>query len=138
LRINYNNSLSTCEVQSICDYLAAPNGSVSIYSNATGCNSQEEVEAACVYLSDGSTYYLQGCAIYPNPASTTITIELPNLSTPQKNTTLTIYNISGQQLIKRQITEPIINVDVSGLSQGVYFVRVVSDEYVWVGKVVKR
>ena len=42
-----NISLSTCEVQSICDYLAAPNGSIIIYNNATGCNNQEEVEEAC-------------------------------------------------------------------------------------------
>jgi len=138
LTILSNSSLSTCEVQSICDYLAAPNGTVYIGNNATGCNSQEEVEAACVYLSDGSTYYLKGCAIYPNPTSTIITIELPNISKPQKNTFLTLHNLNGQALLSRQITEPIINVDVFGLVSGVYFVRVVNDRTVMVGKVVKQ
>jgi hypothetical protein len=47
LTIANNNSLSTCEVQSICDYLVAPTGTVYIFSNATGCNSQAEVIAAC-------------------------------------------------------------------------------------------
>jgi len=50
LTISYNLSLSTCEVQSICDYLANPSGYVSIGGNATGCNSQEEVEDACGFL----------------------------------------------------------------------------------------
>jgi len=44
----YNNiSLTHCEVQSICDYLADPNGTIDISENATGCNSQAEVENAC-------------------------------------------------------------------------------------------
>jgi hypothetical protein len=47
LIIGDNPYLSTCEVQSICDYLASPNGSIEISGNATGCNSQQEVEAAC-------------------------------------------------------------------------------------------
>ena len=74
--------------------------------------------------------------IYPNPSSSHITIETP--TTPHKNTFLTIYNLSGQQLIERQITEQQTMVDVSGLPTGVFFVRVVGDEGVMVGKVVKE
>jgi hypothetical protein len=47
LKIRNNSSLSTCEVQSICDYLAAPNGTVTISDNVDGCNSQAQVIAAC-------------------------------------------------------------------------------------------
>ena len=42
-----NPSLSTCEVQSVCDYLLAPNGQILITANSNGCNSMEEVEQAC-------------------------------------------------------------------------------------------
>ena len=48
LSIYYNLSLSECDVQSICDYLASPNGTIEIYSNASGCNSEEEIEIACL------------------------------------------------------------------------------------------
>jgi hypothetical protein len=74
--------------------------------------------------------------IYPNPSSTQITIELPH--TPQKNTLLTIYNLNGQQFITQPITEPQTLVDVSGLPSGVYFVKVVDDDKVMMGKVVKE
>ena len=47
LYIGYNSSLSTCEVQSICDYLANPNGTVEIHHNASGCNNPLEVANAC-------------------------------------------------------------------------------------------
>ncbi|MCK9399659.1 MAG: T9SS type A sorting domain-containing protein [Bacteroidales bacterium] len=47
LSIHDNINLATCAVQSVCFYLAAPNGTVEIYSNAAGCNSEEEVESIC-------------------------------------------------------------------------------------------
>jgi hypothetical protein len=135
-----NSLLSTCEVLSICDYLAAPTGIVAIINNSTGCASDEIVIEACEFgVEESSVVSRQSSVkIYPNPAYTNITIELPNISNPQTNTTLTIYNINGQQLFKRQIKEPIINVDVSGLVSGVHFVKVSDDKTMMVGKVVKR
>ena len=136
LIINGNPSLSTCEVQSICDYLAYPNGSIEIYDNATGCNSQEEVDSACVYLSNGEVNLEPAFSIYPNPASTQITISTP--TTPEKNTFMTIYSANGKQLIERQLAEQQMVVDVSWLPQGVYFVKVADDRTVMVGKFVKN
>jgi hypothetical protein len=123
-------------VQSICDYLASPNGNVEIYYNAPGCNSPEEVDSACVYLSNGDVNLDPTFKIYPTPTSTTNTIEMP--TTPNKRTTLTINNINGQQILIRQITEQQTVVDVSGLPQGVYIARMADDRMVQVGKFVKQ
>ena len=51
---------------------------------------------------------------------------------------MTIYSISGQQLMAQQITEQQTVLDVSGLPQGVYFVKVSNDKTVQVGKFVKN
>jgi hypothetical protein len=138
LIIGDNQSLSSCEVKSVCNYLAAPNGTITIEYNAPGCNSPEEVEAACGVGLDESIVRSRQSAvnIYPNPSSSLITIETPN--TPEKNTFMTIYNLSGQHLIERQITEPKTVVDVSGLSQGVYFVKVKDDRTVQVGNIIRQ
>jgi hypothetical protein len=136
LHIYSNALLSTCEVQSVCDYLASPNDSVEIHDNASGCNSQGEVEAACsVGIDDKDTPDSQ-ITISPNPSTTSITISTP--TTPEKNAFLTIYNINGQTLKSHQITDDITVVDVSGLSQGVYFVKVSNDRTVAVGRFVKQ
>ena len=50
LYIQGNASLSTCEVQSICNYLVSPNGTFGINNNASGCNSPQEVHYACMAL----------------------------------------------------------------------------------------
>jgi hypothetical protein len=99
----------------------------------------EELKAECSEGVDESAVSGQRTAvkIYPNPSSNSITIELPSTSI-QQNNFLTIYNINGQQIIKGQITTPQNAVDISGLVPGVYFVKVVSDEGVMVGKFVKQ
>ena len=50
LTIFNNNMLTTCEVQSVCDYLAISGSTATIYSNATNCNSRTEIEDACAPL----------------------------------------------------------------------------------------
>jgi hypothetical protein len=136
LSIYDNYSLATCEVQSVCDYLASPNGIIEIYYNATGCNSQAEVESACgVGYKESNTSENQ-LYIHPNPSSTQITIETP--TTLFKNAILTIYNINGQQFITHQITESTTVIDVSTLEHGVYIVKVTDERTVQVGKLIKQ
>jgi len=47
LSIYDNNSLTTCNAKSICEFLLAPNGTINIHNNAPGCNNPEEVEITC-------------------------------------------------------------------------------------------
>jgi hypothetical protein len=79
--------------------------------------------------------YKYSFSISPNPASTTITISTP--TTPNKNTFMTIKDITGKEVLKSKLTQEQNVVDVSGLSQGVYFVRVTDDRMVMVTKFIK-
>jgi hypothetical protein len=136
LSIYYNTSLSTCNVKSICEYLASPNGTVNIHNNKIGCNDQEEVIEACKIGVNENVTTESHISIYSNPASTTITIETP--TTPNKNTFMTIYNINGQQLIFHKITKPATVIDVGKLPQGIYIVKVKDDQAVLVSKFIKQ
>lgn len=138
LQIYSNALLSTCEIHCVCDFLASPNGSIEIQDNATGCNSQEEVEAACLQEVDELAIRNQPSAvrIYPNPSTTSITIELPR-NTPINNTFLTIFNVNIQQVITRDLTETITVIDGSLLPSGIYLARVSDGKTVMVVKFVK-
>jgi hypothetical protein len=74
-------------------------------------------------------------SLYPNPATDKITVEL---SGAVKESTVSIVNIEGQQLITHQITQPTTIFDVSNLPSGVYFVQLTNDRMVEVGKFVKQ
>jgi len=56
-----NTVLSECEIQSVCEYLANPGGTIEISNNAPGCNDQQEVEDYCASqcLYDGIIFSTQ-------------------------------------------------------------------------------
>ncbi|MCK9399115.1 MAG: T9SS type A sorting domain-containing protein [Bacteroidales bacterium] len=135
LTIVGNYSLSICEVQSVCDFLSIPIGYYNIHDNAIGCNDSTEVKAACgVGLNEKNSSQNQ-FTISPNPSSTRITIETS--ASPTKFQ-ISIFNLNGQELIHRQITESTTVIDISNLPGGVYFVRMTGERTVEVGKVVKQ
>jgi hypothetical protein len=139
IQITNNPSLSTCNVQSICDYLAAPNAIVDIHDNATGCNSQEEVLQACIFgLSENnpSVNYLH---IYPNPTATqfNITFTLEHSS----KVMFEVYNRLGQEvaaIVNENMTqgEHMVRWNIAGLSPGIYFYRFTADHRSSTGKLV--
>jgi hypothetical protein len=91
LYIYNNSSLSTCEAEWLCDYLASPNGSINIYDNATGCNNPSEVAVACGItiqcLPFGNYYFLSQADI------DNFQMAFPNCTALQGN-----VNISGSDI----------------------------------------
>jgi len=137
LHIYNNNLLSTCEVQSVCDYLSIPNGMIEIRDNATGCNSLEEVHLACTFGLEERNPLENQFNIYPNPSSTSITIKL-STNKLANNSNLTIYNVNSQEVISSRMTEPKTIVDISKLPFGVYFVQLTNNSSVQMAKFVKQ
>lgn len=135
LSILVNPNLSSCDIQSICDYLVAPNGLIWIEQNATGCNSQEEVEAACEVSLDETYFNKNQVSIYPNPSYSSITIE--NYS-PDINSLLSVFNINGQKLEQQRITKTKTVIDLNQLPAGIYTLRITSDDKTKMYKLVKN
>ncbi|MFA6922679.1 MAG: T9SS type A sorting domain-containing protein [Bacteroidales bacterium] len=73
--------------------------------------------------------------VFPNPANTQITIELPQTA---KQSTIIIYNINGEEVIKQQTTNNKTKIDVSTLPCGIYFIKVVAQDGVTVRKFIKN
>lgn len=122
LYISYNSSLSTCEVQSVCDYIALPGSNVGIYDNAPGCNSEQEVEDACLVKIDEPVDIYNDIQIFPNPAKNEISISCQDGVTIKE---INLYNQIGQKVIhKKQITH---TIDVSLLRQGMYIIEIEID-----------
>lgn len=142
LRISHNNLLSECDVQSICDYLIAPNGTVEIFGNASGCNSPEEVEEAClsVYIEDANLSEEQ-LNIYPNPVFDRLTIS--GLKNNTENLILRIFGSDGAILGQQQLSSPSsgeqeVRIDMGPLPAGMYFIQLQSGDKVFTKKVIKR
>jgi hypothetical protein len=120
LTIVYNPILAECNVYSICEYLALPNGGINIINNAPGCNSQEEVEEACLTVVKENITNGE-ITISPNPATSFITINTKEGILIEE---AIIYNHLGQKVLE---TKSVNNtVDVSMLKPGIYILEVIT------------
>lgn len=116
LRITGNPILSNCDITSICYYLVAPNGIVTINSNAPGCNSIVEVEEACDEQGI-EDHNLPSLTIYPNPTDNgSVTLSLEN----SHELYLSCFNTFGQQVHMQKIQAIETEINVSTWPQGIY------------------
>ena len=77
--------------------------------------------------------------IYPNPASEQLFVKLDNKLVAQK-IDLAIYNSEGkciQNISNKIIPNTIVEIDISNLTKGGYFLHVISNENESVGTFVK-
>jgi hypothetical protein len=132
LYLTENPLLSECDIQGICEYLAAPGGTIEIHDNAPGCNSPEEVQQACL-TSVKENILQEEITLFPNPASSFITIIVPG-EVPVKEAI--IYNHLGQEVLS---AKPENNtVDVAGLKAGMYMIEVKTKEFTGRQKMIKQ
>lgn len=138
LKIQHNDLLSECDVQSICDYLAAPNGTIEIHDNASGCNSQQEVEEACMTFIE--KVILNSCfTISPNPIESSAFISF-HIQQPSP-VAIKISDMSGREIIYHSYNlhkgEQIIPFDTSALNPGIYFCTIKTNEGIQTSKIIK-
>ncbi|MBN1340371.1 MAG: T9SS type A sorting domain-containing protein [Bacteroidales bacterium] len=141
LQIIYNDLLHECEVQSVCDYLAAPNGNIDIYDNAPGCNSPEEVQEACNAITSIPIFKpVKVFSIFPNPVGPTTIIKY-NLS-HNSPVSLKIFNISGQKIqtlvneLQNQGEQSVV-FNTIGLKPGIYFCTLKTNNNIQTKKIIK-
>jgi hypothetical protein len=145
-----NDSLSTCAVQSICDYLASPNGTFEIHDNAPGCNSEEEVKEACNLTGVESSVSSQQSAVtcFPNPTGGMVNLQFTVYNL--QSISLKIYDVHGREVavvvngrwpggqVVKGSGDQVVRWDASGLPAGVYYYRLTTkDQRPTTGKIVK-
>ena len=70
--------------------------------------------------------------IYPNPSDDLINIEIENIN----NVTIEIYNVSGNLIFSKTLNSKVEKIDISGLSMGMYFVKVRQENNIKVEKLI--
>lgn len=112
------------------------------YANTTHVNAQWQL----INISSGARTVLddewkesiqesQEASFRPNPVTETLTIRRRKDEVPA---TASIFNISGQLMISTDLPEEDTNVNVNGLSQGVYLLEITTPSGIKRSKLIKR
>lgn len=85
-----------------------------------------------------STINYQLFTIYPNPASNLITINIsPNPNLSHSSCLISIKNLQGQDVLKQHTEHSAQStINVSGLSNGIYFITIQNEKLNYVNKIV--
>ncbi|MCB9265270.1 MAG: T9SS type A sorting domain-containing protein [Lewinellaceae bacterium] len=136
LTLTYNRNLSFCSIPPICNYLFE-NGEATIYYNAEeGCGFAFQIEEGCEAVSakeaGAETDVIK---IFPIPATNHLRFKLPQgVSGP---ITLQLFDAQGR-LVRQETATPGQSISVEGMARGLYVVKGVVDEVVYVGRFVKE
>jgi hypothetical protein len=71
-------------------------------------------------------------SIYPNPNNGSFTIDIENLN----EANLVIYNLSGQIVLQKKLTQNLTSIDLTMFSKGMYFVKVNTEKGIVIKKIV--
>jgi hypothetical protein len=125
--IKDNPNLSACAVSRVCKSLQSDSTTIVIENNMEGCNSIEEVQVVCETMSVNSFDLERSIVLYPNPSSDKVF-----LSTPPD---VAIEVLKVYSLFSQRISSTSNNMlDISDLSNGVYFVEISSNK----GSILKK
>jgi hypothetical protein len=72
--------------------------------------------------------------IYPNPATSTITIDLSSVDNPSVD----VYDIDGRKILTQKLSNSSNTINIDNLSSGLYLFKVTSDQGTATSKVVKN
>jgi len=140
LSIHGNDSLSNCDVTSICDYLINSLGTYNINDNLAGCNNKEEIEYWCLITDVEQNYVKEQFTISPNPTSGPVNLQFS--ISDQRFVILDLFEISGVKVKSILNEEKLpgtyeIKIDLRDLEPGVYFCVLETNEGVQTKKLIK-
>lgn len=75
--------------------------------------------------------------IYPNPTEGDLNVSISNISNDNQ-AAITLYDISGRLLKKEDTTTGRVNIDISGVANGIYIMQIMIDEKVTTWKIIKK
>ncbi len=78
--------------------------------------------------------------IYPNPTNSILFIQIPNLLNSKIIKDINLFDISGKEVLKigDNLNQSEIKIDLSELSNGIYFIEINTIEQVFYSKIIKQ
>ena len=130
--ISQDAVLAVCNLPNFCTYLSNPVNTYprNISGNLTNCLNEAVVISSCnLSVTDVSDYKI---SYYPNPVK-----DIFNLSYSEDIVSISVMNTLGQLVLSQNIGSNTVQIDMSSLPSGNYFVKIVASEAIRTVKIIK-
>jgi hypothetical protein len=107
------------------------------YVVGTGGTILKTVYGLGIHENQQTNSFKNSLKIYPDPATEKITIEKSEPGSNMKGA-ITIYGMTGQELIKQQVQGLMVEINVSSLPTGIYFIKLMNGDKTLLGKFLKE
>jgi hypothetical protein len=136
--VTYQWAANTLFIQSA-TAIVSPQQTTTYTLTGTGANGCSGVTTLVLNVSDCTglnqiTTTLNGVKVYPNPTSGLFTVELNTTSIK----TVQVIDLTGRVVMSNTSSSEKVNVNISALANGIYYVKIQSENAVEVIKVVKN
>ncbi len=95
------------------------------------------IDTNTVYVYQNEFKLTEQIRIYPNPAISFLSIEIPKSLTDQK-TRIEIINIKGRTELKKSIKASTSEFDIGNLNPGIYLIKIKTDQKIFIKKFIKQ
>jgi hypothetical protein len=103
-----NTSLSVCHIASVCGAIQSNTSNTSIFNNASGCNSADEVLLQCT--TSTKDLFESSTSIYPNPSQGMVTIDFG----VAQSGIVKVIDISGRLVLQSAYeNDRFVNIDLA-------------------------
>lgn len=75
--------------------------------------------------------------IYPNPTKGQLKVEISNLEKDDECTFL-LFSLAGMQILSKQVSEPTMDLDLSGHPNGIYILQIIINGTNTIWKIIKE
>jgi hypothetical protein len=107
---------------------------VAVQNYLNGCGDVTQVITVVSNCAMGNEEFgINEIKVFPNPTNSTI-----NINGNSSIKTIELYDIQGRVLVTKEVNANQTNLDISGYTNGVYFVKITTDNGVKMEKVIKQ
>ncbi len=123
-----DDSVATVDNNGLVTAVAAGNVSITVTTEDGGHTASCEIVVASTI--GINSVFATDLVIYPNPA-----IDILHIDIADKNFTVKLYNLNGQQILQSQNKR---DLSVTDLPSGIYMLQIITEEGVYNQKIVKK
>lgn len=132
--VDCDNAFSSISGATNQTFLATSNGNYAVVIDNGTC----DITSGCTSINSVGIKVpvYNNFSIYPNPATSSITLDLLNIDDVHNKTARIVNNLGQSVLDIQVVANKMISVNISELSSGVYFVVIEGNDYSYVQKLI--